>query len=57
MATYPKGTNGVSSGKAGHVIGSNWRNIDCPKGLPCAIFMAVNRGDGLTPIIFSDHYP
>ncbi|MGN8059734.1 hypothetical protein ACTJKN_25885 [Pedobacter sp. 22163] len=33
MATYSKGANGAFSGIAGRVIGSNWRSVDCLKGL------------------------
>lgn len=33
MATYKQGVNGVFSGKAGSVIGSNWRSIGYLRGL------------------------
>jgi len=33
MATYSKGANSAFSGIAGRVIGSNWRSVDCLKGL------------------------
>lgn len=34
MGTYKQGANGAFSGKAGSVIGSNWKRIDYIKGLP-----------------------
>ena len=34
MATYNQGINGSFSGKAGSVIGSNWRSIGYMRGLP-----------------------
>ena len=60
MAMYSKGTNGAFSGKAGSIVGSNWRGVDYLKSMPkksnkkgSELQLAQRRKFALAPLYLS----
>ncbi|RLJ73695.1 DUF6266 family protein [Pedobacter alluvionis] len=60
MAVYSKGTNGAFSGKAGSIVGSNWRGVDYLKSMPkksnkkgSELQLAQRRKFALAPLYLS----